>query len=379
MIQSLEHLTMLHKQLLKDTYFDYEREHTIGLDLVTVMGALSLLSAKSSYKKTPLEIIIPVFHVKIWEKQKPLLQTIFEKENTPRYTIQFCEMDQSVTEDFSYQLYLPTNHSLALIQPTIDSLASMNEKIKNDGPRDFLFMERYKMDKQKKKDFLSFIRIHVNDSSLITEWKPTDFPSLRNNHFHYYFLYVAIVVASAFFNNGKKVYLFQNGIEQLFFEKRKGLPHWDISLFQSLLNNIALPITIENPFANYTLGEVIQTMDKQYKGWIKHTTHCTRRKKQSSGLPCGICSACLFRKISLASYNSELYDGLYQFDYGIREKDIEKEEDKKFLVNQLEELSDWIDCLSSKRTDNSEENQREKKLLSTFISEYQSFINKYHF
>ena len=93
-----------------------------------------------------------------------------------------------------------------------------------------------------------------------------------------------------------------------------------IFLYQTLLNNLGLPVRLEHHFLFSTKGEMIIALNDDYKNFIKHTHSCSRSMKNpnysiSGKKACGTCAPCLLRKISMAAYDLEKYDNDYDVKF----------------------------------------------------------------
>lgn len=80
------------------------------------------------------------------------------------------------------------------------------------------------------------------------------------------------------------------------------------------------------------------------------------------------------RKIVLAASNNEVYDTLYEYDYGQKVTDLEKEEDKQIFTENLQLLEATIDYLENNLSKLASE---EKSVATDFIFTYRQFQEKY--
>ena len=99
-----------------------------------------------------------------------------------------------------------------------------------------------------------------------------------------------------------------------------------------------------------------------------------RKGKAAVTLPCGICLPCLQRKITLSASNNEVYDTLYEYDYGQKVANLEKEEDKRILTETLQHLEATIIYLENNLSELASE---EKSVATEFIFAYRQFKEKY--
>ena len=75
---NIDFLTNLHKELLQDMYFDYDRIGTPYIDIVTIMGGLFYFEQQTKKARKNNCLIIPVFHVSHWEKNRDVLEMLLD-------------------------------------------------------------------------------------------------------------------------------------------------------------------------------------------------------------------------------------------------------------------------------------------------------------
>lgn len=78
--------------------------------------------------------------------------------------------------------------------------------------------------------------------------------------------------------------------------------------------------------------------------------------------------------MALAASNNEVYDTLYQYDYGQKTADIKNEEDKRILTENLQALEDAIEYLE---TNVSRLASEEQTIAEEFMFTYHQFKEKY--
>lgn len=138
-------------------------------------------------------------------------------------------------------------------------------------------------------------------------------------------LFFSLGVNLAIKNCISTVNIYENGIMTLnpSFQTRgttKTTHPRTIFLYQTLINNLGLPVRIEHHFLFHTKGEMVNSLNDDYKNFIKGTHSCSRSMKNpkysiSGTRACGTCVPCLLRKISMAAYDLEKFDNEYQVKF----------------------------------------------------------------
>src|SRR5699024_611185 len=98
-----------------------------------------------------------------------------------------------------------------------------------------------------------------------------------------------------------------------------------IYLFNKLLEDANLNISIKHPFLFKTKGEIVNNMNHGFLNTIKDTFTCGQGRSpiKSHKGQCGTYIPCLLRKISLAAYDNEKYDVIYNYPYETKFQDID--------------------------------------------------------
>ncbi len=204
-------------------------------------------------------------------------------------------------------------------------------------------------------------------------------------------LFFSLACFSATWRKLKILNVHENGIMTLnpSFESRgttKTTHPKTIYLYQQLIQQIGIDITIAHPFLFSTKGEMVSSLPQQYRDYIKNTRSCSRslqdtRYKKKDISNCGACVPCLLRKISLAAYDMEAYDHEYFISYEGNFAD----DDYNSAFSYFERFSKAIDNgtifanLEIKKAYYSDANYYEQTntLLNRFNAELKTFFGKY--
>ncbi|WP_400242695.1 hypothetical protein AB3U99_16845 [Niallia sp. JL1B1071] len=379
---NIEFLTNLHKELLQDMYFDYEENDTPFIDIVTIMGGLFYYEQQTKKARKNIRLIIPVFHVSIWENNRDILEQLIDWLIEEPVYLQFQPIDVEVMFP---SFCLPNNHAVTLFLDDLDSIVGVEKNNCSTFPiaSDYIRLINKGNEREKKEKLAAFLRENVSDSGEIIALnsgiykKVTKKSSAVRNC-----LLVSIAAAKTHFNNGNNIYVYKNSKinRDVTIDSNvllKSTHPKTFKLLNDLYTSLNLNLTIQTPILHKPFHMVINEMPKEYKLQIKNTVDCVRikgRGKTSIALPCGICLPCLQRKITLAASNNEVYDTLYEYDYGQKIADLKKEEDKQILIENLHLLEATIDYLEHNFSELASE---EKSVATDFIFAYHQFKEKY--
>lgn len=217
-------------------------------------------------------------------------------------------------------------------------------------------------------------------------------------------LFLAIAAIEAIKRGIPRVLLHENGVlslnPEIYSRQTTKTTHpKTIYLFNELLNQLGIKITINHPFIFNTKGQIINALNEEFRAKIKDTHTCSKSMlhiHNNSKEHCGVCIPCMLRKISLAAYDMEKYDRPYQVEYGMTIDDIYRSsdinpDDKSYLASELKSSYEYFSEFSRKIKNKtivyelnlksryySDENYYEKTLamLDTFMSEVDKFIHK---
>ncbi len=374
---NIEFLTNLHKELLQDMYFDYEENGTPFIDIVTIMGSLYYYEQQTK-KARKTNIIIPVFHVSLWEDTRDVLEQLIDWLMEVPVYLQFQPIDVEITFP---SFCLPNNHEVSLFLDDLDSIVGVEKNNDSTSPiaSDYIRLINKGNEREKQKKLAAFLRDIAPDSGEIITLNS----GIHNNSSAFRTcLLVSIAAVKTHFNEGSTIYIYQNSKinRTVTIDSNVLLKSTHPKTFK-LLNNLYasldLQISVHTPVLHKPLQLSINEMPKDYKLQIKNTVDCERIRrngKTSTTLPCGICLPCLQRKITLAASNNEVYDTLYEYDYGQKVTDMEKEEDKRIFTENLHLLEATIDYLEENISELARE---EKSVANEFIFAYRQFKEKY--
>ncbi len=209
------------------------------------------------------------------------------------------------------------------------------------------------------------------------------------------FMAISILVATAL--NIKEINIFENGL----FSLNPNLNHSRrttktthprvIRNINYLLKKINSDIRISNPFLCMTKGEVINSLDTEFKKEIKLTVTCGSSRQNpkfdnSKNKQCGVCPACVFRQISLSAFDNEEYDAEYDYNIynGLDTSHLRYPEFKSslFYFNKLQRyikektIYKYLD-LDKEVYQLNDYFEQTKKMLCKFSDEYDYFKSKY--
>ncbi len=373
-------LTNLHKELLQGMYFDYDDTSTKFIDIITILGSLFIFEPEINKGKKELTISIPVFNHFFWEKEKAAIEELFGWVTDMPVPIQFTNMTPPDAGE-EVILSLPALQDVALFYDDIESIAGINDNHKNNGQvmYDYIRIINKDNEKAKQQKLAAFLRKSISDSSeildinikLLNKRKTKTTPAAI-------LLVLAIAAAKSYFNGGVRVFYYQSKkLDVNYNNLAKASQPKTYQLLNELYKSTAVDMKIETPLLHKTRANIIKEMPKEYKLQIKHTNECLRMKrktaKTAANTPCGICTACLHRKIELAAADSEVYDGFYQYDYGQKVEEITNEQDQQIYKDTLELMQTLYEDLNN----NNHFTEKEQHLGDDFLLAFDCFIDRY--
>lgn len=204
-------------------------------------------------------------------------------------------------------------------------------------------------------------------------------------------LFFTLAVLTAIKENVNIVNINENGIMTLnpSFQSRgttKTTHPKTIYLYQKILDNIGINVKLNHPFLFSTKGEMVNSLNLDYKKYIKDTRSCSRsmhdpRYDTSSTKSCGTCVPCLLRKISMAAYDLEDYDNDYIVPYS---GDLNDEEYLSAIsyyrtfYNSIISNQIFSELLIKKKFYTVPDYyERTYEMLKKFSAEFEVFIKKY--
>ena len=296
--------------------------------------------------------------------------------------LQFQQID---VELMSPSFYLPNNYEVTLFFDDMESLVGVAKNNCSASPiaSDYLRLINKENERGKQEKLAVFLRSNVSASGEIIALDSTIYKKISKKLSTVSTcLLVSIAAVKTYFNGGSTVYVYQNSKIN-----RNVCIDWNVlhksthpktfKLLNDLYTSLDLNLTIKTPVLHKPLQIGINEIPKEYKLQIKNTIDCVRIKRKGKAavtLPCGICLPCLQRKITLSASNNEVYDTLYEYDYGQKVANLEKEEDKRILTETLQHLEATIIYLENNLSELASE---EKSVATEFIFAYRQFKEKY--
>jgi hypothetical protein len=379
---NIELLTNLHKKILQDMYFDYEENSTPYIDMVTIMGSLFYFEQQTKKARKNNHLIVPVFNLSLWEKNNDVLKELIDWIMDEPVYLNFQQNEAAL---LAPSFFLPNNQEVTLF---LDDMASLVGVAKNKFPdlpiaSDYIRLKNMNNEQSKQEKLAAFLRSNVSDSGEIIHLGSAICKKVRRKRSAASIcLLVSIAAAKTYFNGKGNVYVYQNSKinKDISIDGNvllKATHPKTFNLLNALYSGLELDLTIQTPILHRPFYRVINEMPKEYKLQIKNTAECLRMRGDryiSAKVPCGICLPCLQRKMALAASNNEVYDTLYQYDYGQKTADIKNEEDKRILTENLQALEDAIEYLE---TNVSRLASEEQTIAEEFMFTYHQFKEKY--
>ena len=204
-------------------------------------------------------------------------------------------------------------------------------------------------------------------------------------------LFFSLAVLTAINENIDTVNINENGIMTLnpSFQSRgttKTTHPKTIRLYQTILDNVGIKVKLNHPFLFMTKGEMVNSLNTEYKKHIIDTRSCSRsmqdpRYDTSAKVSCGNCVPCLLRKISMSAYDLEEFDNEYLVPYAGDMNDDEYRSSLNYYTTfyQCIDSGQIFSELQMRHKDYyvSDYYERTDKMLKKFAAEFDIFIKKY--
>ncbi len=226
--------------------------------------------------------------------------------------------------DHQTSMPLTQYNNVTLLSGGLDSFCGAYVNEKEQNPTIYCGYKTSNVDTSCINRVSSFVLARNKNSTLFT-FERVDTNKIEWTQRTRSLLFFSLAVNLAIKNCISKVNIYENGIMTLnhSFQTRgttKTTHPRKIFLYQTLLNNLGLPVRLEHHFLFSTKGEMIIALNDDYKNFIKHTHSCSRSMKNpnysiSGKKACGTCAPCLLRKISMAAYDLEKYDNDYDVKF----------------------------------------------------------------
>lgn len=325
-----KHLVLPHQFLLSS--LDGCSASDIILDIVDVFAMIYLAditTRKPVDTKRTLSVEVPVHDVALWSQKEPIVSSMVSFVSGEKLKIQFTERGtacQGLAFDLSDQ-----EGNVTLLSGGLDSFCGAYINVR-DGHRSHYVSyknNRFETSSQGKliKYFSKFQAIsHHQFSPLYKQKKQVLTQRTRC------LLYISLAVLACGVLGINTIKLYENGILSLnpSFGRRdttKSTHPKTLYLFNLLLAELGVQITIENPFFFKTKGQIVSELNGDFKANIPLTTTCgsnMQNRYRRGALHCGFCVPCILRKISMTAANAEAHDCRYQIGYEINPKDLVK-------------------------------------------------------
>ncbi|WP_182200266.1 7-cyano-7-deazaguanine synthase [Paraliobacillus salinarum] len=391
-------LANLHKDLLKDFSYSDEESNIRPLDFVAIMGGIycaDIYEAKVGDRPRKIKLDIPLFQPFFWEGVKRDIEELANWVSGDEYNLSFYKNKLDPFENIT--LSINSDFNTTLFSGGLDSLSGAFFNFKNGINSDYIgFVNKSEEATRQRKVAEFYKKIYSAESKILL----IDKPNLRKKTYTQAtrsLLYIALAVANSFFNNSKKVYLYENGILSLNPEiagrfTTKTTHPKTIYLYNKILFKQNFEIEINQPFMFETKGQIINKMDLKFKSQIKHTFTCGQSRTHPERIhkgQCGICIPCLLRKISIAAYDNEEYDDKYYYGYNIKYSDITKDPYRKDYESNIQYFIDYCNLIREKRIYFELDVKKEyyqgiedylkcnKEMFQKFSNEFERFLEKY--
>ena len=172
-------------------------------------------------------------------------------------------------------------------------------------------------------------------------------------------VFLALGIVSALLAGTNMLWVYENGIgalnlplnaTQLGVDNYRGVHPVTLIMVEELIS-LALdqPIQISNPFLFSTKSEMCRIAGKAgFVGGIKHTFSCDGFPQRCQQRQCGICTSCIFRRISLHASGLEKFDldNLYRYDIMKNRNNIngKKIHDLEVMRHQVQRIAHCLNC-----------------------------------
>lgn len=391
------------ESFVKDaTSYSYinEDDYRKACDIVNVMlaifdGDISTEGSQSDKKTRKISIVAKVYDLKKWIDSKNILLELVEWVSSDSFNIEFSERHDQ-TNSVLLDLSNSDKQCITLFSGGLDSLAGAYFNFSNDILSDYVGytnkFEEGTHQTQLQKFYNGKFSSKGSEVDIKNKYK-------KNKKFHFQstrsLLYLSLAISKALSSSVKEVRMYENGILSLNPEfaryTTKTTHPKTIALFNELLYSLGYDIKIFNKFEYKTKGEILEAMDSDFKLQIKNTFTCG---KSRSGIDynhkgqCGVCIPCILRKISLASYDNEVYDTTnyhvaynnlsqvgnpYNIDYKVNMAYFEA---YVSAIKKGEIFSELL-CNSRKYHDCDDYLQKQMAMFNKFVKEYERYIEKY--
>jgi len=389
--------SLLHRDLLKGFGYESNEVNLKALDLVTIMGSIyceDIGRRAASSRPRSLALKIPLFEPALWENSRQQIEELANWVSDENYKITF-EKNNVVPYEESF-LLINKHFPTTLFSGGLDSLSGAYYNFDTNLKSDYIGFINKDEEHTHQKVIGEFYRKMFNDDTKIHLVQK---PRIKKEYLTQAtrsLLYIALAVTNSHFNGSNNVYLYENGILSLNpelsgrFTTKTTHPR-TLQKYNALLAKVGFNIRINHPFLFSTKGDIINNMNHEFKSQIKNTFTCGagRSPMYNHKGQCGICVPCILRKISIASHDNEVFDGVYHYDYGIKFKDITEDYHRKKFESDFQYFVDYVDLIKEKMIHLELDVKKEyyqmtenyliknQEMFQKFSNEFERFLEKY--
>lgn len=338
-----------------------------------------------------IDVLIPVYNIKIWEENKSLIQELARFMSQDNWNIMY----DNATYDIKFKNRKSKNNysSVTLISGGLDSFCGGYFNISKKTRTIYCGYKLNTYEQHFQEKVLGFLLKIDNTKSMLCNKIDIAKREHTQRTRSLLFLSIACVVAQAY--NINIISLYENGImslnPELYSRKTTKTTHpKSIYLYNKILESLGINIRVEHPFLFKTKGEIINNLPVEYRKIIKYTYTCGTSRvnpNYNSKCHCGVCIPCTLRKISIAAYDLESYDREYEIPYGLKichakENQIEEykssNEYYKLFKEKIDnhEIFNYLD-IRNKYYFNSNYLELTKNMLELFSREIEIYYKKY--
>lgn len=310
--------------------------HPLAWDFMSI--ALTVLSADFLVKRNEspdgwtreIEIDVAVSNTTIWNSQKALVENMLGFLTTDIWKVSFSNNGYNHSLRNNEEEIKINSDCITLLSGGMDSLIGLID-LNNSGKNPLVISQTVSGDKSNQQTFTKAVNASLKHLQLNHNISCRGENSTRSRSI--IFLAYGILAGSCLENykNGQKIkqYICENGLISLnipltktrvgSLSTRTTNPIY-INYLQTLLNNLRLNFTIENPYQFKTKGEMCVECKDQVllKKLAKSSTSCGRFARYGF-TQCGRCFPCLIRRASFKQWKVQDRTGYFYKNLGIKD------------------------------------------------------------
>lgn len=319
--------------------FDLHIKAILALDLVNVFSSAyaSDISVSQNNRGREINFSTPISkdNIGIWYANKALINSLLNyvtESDSDRWNIEFYPVDYISTERVLNTTIKHRYDNVSLLSGGLDSFCGICD---NEARMKTAIYCGYKTNNIDASYIGKMTPVvgQFNPGSFVRLFNKINIKKVTHTQRTRSLLFFSLACFTAIQNGIDTLNVYENGIMTLnpSFESRgttKTTHPKTIFLFQQLLNNSNINVTIAHPFLFMTKGEMLSKLPNKYLNHIVNTRSCSRslqnKKYTRKGVSsCGACVPCLLRKISIAAYDMEQHDHDYFIPYSGDILDVE--------------------------------------------------------